>query len=736
MASTPITVDVFLKDHINYLSSYYDIDILANYGGGFKDYKDFKGVATRINVPIHRKIHLINDFLGLLSLIKLFKKNKYVSVHSVTPKAGLLAMTASFVTRVPNRIHWYTGQVWITKKGINKILLKFADKLINFFSTSNLVDSISQFQFLLENRIIGKKSRVIANGSICGVDANQFYRNNELRIKIRNELKINENETVVLYLGRMVKEKGIFDLIESISNLDEEFKICLLLVGGDEEDNINKILRIKLKSNIRVIYKSFTNNPEDYLNSSDIFCMPSYREGFGLSILEAAACSIPAVAYDIYGIRDAVISNETGILVRTGEIEALTNAIEFLIKNPEKRWEMGQKALNRAQEFFPRKLVVESLRDFYAQNVGYLSSKTGSKILHISASALTIKSFVEPFEAEFANRGFEVNYGVGIEEEFKFSNYISLPIKRGPYFPLAWLKSLELKKILLRHNPNIIFIHTPLSAFALIPLLKLIKNNGIKLIYIARGSLDESQFWVARVLWFLFDPTMWSVWDSIGVTNNYLYNKCLQKNRPVILLSIGGAPLNLGKTSVKMATSYIPREKLKLGWIGRLDKDKRLSDFIELLRILNQDHLLAVEGKIVGESVVGDKPEYISSTSSVVYYGWQEDPWAVLSDCDLLISTSIREGYSLVPVEAGYYGIPTIAYKNHGTSKSVAEIGGTLVERFDLTALVDQVIRWEKLSIEQKIALRENTSKRVNELIKNSNQIDEIMELIQLVGAR
>ena len=134
--------------------------------------------------------------------------------------------------------------------------------------------------------------------------------------------------------------------------------------------------------------------------------------------------------------------------------------------------------------------------------------------------------------------------------------------------------------------------------------------------------------------------------------------------------------------------------------------------------------------------MVGDKPEYISSTSSVVYYGWQEDPWAVLSDCDLLISTSIREGYSLVPVEAGYYGIPTIAYKNHGTSKSVAEIGGTLVERFDLTALVDQVIRWEKLSIEQKIALRENTSKRVNELIKNSNQIDEIMELIQLVGAR
>jgi glycosyltransferase involved in cell wall biosynthesis len=731
VVSSPTTASVFLKDHINYLSNYYDIDILANFD---KEHKEHKEHITRINVPIYRKINLIKDFIALLSLIKLFKKNEYVSVHSITPKAGLLAMTASFITGVPNRIHWYTGQVWVTKKGINRSLLKFADKLINFFSTSNLVDSESQFQFLIKNKIIGKKSKVIANGSICGVNTNRFYLNNKSRIKIRNELNINDDETVVLYLGRMVKDKGIFDLAESISNIGDESKICLLLVGEDEEGNIDKILGKKFKSNIRIIYRPFSNNPEDYFNSSDIYCMPSYREGFGLSILEAAACSIPAVAYDIYGVSDAVISNETGILVRVGKIDALTNAIEFLIKNPEKRWEMGQKALNRVQEFFTRELLVEGLRDFYLQNVGYLSSKTGSKILHISASGLTIKTFVEPFEAEFANRGFEVSYGVGEEEEFKFSNYISLPIKRGPYFPLAWLNYFKLKKIIFKNNPNIIFFHTPLSVFTFSPLLRLIKHKGIKLIYIARGSLDESQSWLTRFLWFLFDPTTWNIWDGIGVTNDYLYNKCLQKNRPVILLSIGGAPLNLGKTSAQMATSYIPREVLKLGWVGRLDKDKKLSDFIELLKILSENYSLSVKGKVVGASVPGDKPEQISTTASVDYYGWQDDPWKVLSDCDLLISTSIREGYGLVPVEAGFYGIPTIAYKNHGTFKSVTEIGGLLVESFNLIALAEQVIRWNALSDEEKIELRKNTSKKVNELIKKSNQSKELIDLIHLAG--
>ena len=733
VVSSPTTANVFLKDHMDYLSKYYDIDLLANFD---KDHKDHKDHITRINIPIYRKINLISDFIALLSLIKLFKKNEYVSVHSITPKAGLLAMTASFVSRVPSRIHWYTGQVWVTKKGINKSLLKFADKLINFFSTSNLVDSESQFQFLIKHKIIGEKSRIIANGSICGVNIDQFYPNKKSRIKIRNELNINENEIVVLYLGRMVKDKGVLDLVESISNLRDENKICLLLVGEDEEGIIDKILRKKLKSNIRLLYKSFVNNPEDYLNASDIYCMPSYREGFGLSILEAAACSIPAVAYNIYGVRDAVISNETGILVRVGEVEALTDAIDFLIKKPEKRWEMGQKALNRVQKFFNKELVVNGLRDFYLQNVGFSSSKTGTKILHISASGLTIKSFVEPFEADFANRGFEVSYGVGEGEEYKYSNYISLPIKRGPYFPLAWLNSLKIKKILLKNNPSIIFFHTPLSVFACSPLLRLIKNKGIKLIYIARGSLDESQSRLARVLWFLFDPTTWGIWDGIGVTNYYLYDKCLQKNRPTILLSMGGAPLNLGKTSIKTATSYIPGETLKLGWVGRLDRDKRLSDFIELLRILSQDYSLSVQGKVIGASVSGDKPEQISTTASLDYYGWKEDPWEVLSDCDLLISTSIREGYGLVPAEAGFYGIPTIAYKNHGTVKSVTEIGGTLVEKFDLTSLAEQVLRWIALSTEEKIVLRESTSKRVNDLLKNSYQSRELIELIHLAGVK
>ena len=127
VVSSPTTANVFLKDHIENLSKYYEIDIIANFDKERKEHKEHKERKehiTRINASIDRKINLKSDLAALFYLIKLFKKNEYVSVHSVTPKAGLLAMTAAFITQIPNRIHWFTGQVWVTKKGINRKLLK------------------------------------------------------------------------------------------------------------------------------------------------------------------------------------------------------------------------------------------------------------------------------------------------------------------------------------------------------------------------------------------------------------------------------------------------------------------------------------------------------------------------------------------------------------------------------------------------------------------------------------
>jgi glycosyltransferase involved in cell wall biosynthesis len=198
----------------------------------------------------------------------------------------------------------------------------------------------------------------------------------------------------------------------------------------------------------------------------------------------------------------------------------------------------------------------------------------------------------------------------------------------------------------------------------------------------------------------------------------------------VKLLSLGGAPLNLTHDE----SDWISNEELQIGWVGRLDRDKRITDFVEVVRILKERHLINVKGDVVGASIPGDQPEIISNFPFITFHGWQNNPWSIIENCDLLISTSIREGYGLVPVEAGYYGIPTIAYINHGTSKSVGEIGGVLVEKLDVDGLVNEVLKWNAKSKTEKNELRKETKQKVKDLIKKSNQTQELIELIKLAG--
>ena len=731
VVSTPVTANVFLVAHIKELSKFYDIDLISNFDNFEVENSEY---FSKIIVPIFRRISLVNDFKTLIRLIYIFRTKKYVSVHSVTPKAGLLSMLAAFLTGRPNRIHWYTGQVWVNKSILKRIPLKLFDKFINFLTTKNLVDSHSQFDFLRENGVITNKSYVIANGSICGVDKNRFYPDVNKRNKIRTALNIPNSDILLLFVGRIVKDKGVFDLIESLKYLKDQNNICLLLVGADEENNISKIYAQGLKSGIRLIYKPFTSNPEDYVQASDIFCMPSNREGFGLSVIEAAACAVPAVAFDIYGIRDAIAHNETGLLSKLGDISGLARSITFLIENPELRLKMGQRALARTERLFSSHLVVSGLKDFYFEHVGFITNESKEKCLNIAAAPLTIENFVHPFDDELHAAEIDSLYASSFINNLDNKKFITFPIKRGVLFPLDWFKSLKILKKIKKVNPSIIVFHSPITVFTFIPILKILKKNGYKLVYIARGSLDESESKSAKVLWFFIDPTAWRIWDSIGVVNEFLYSKCLKKNRKVKMLSLGGAPPNIGTSTHYVTTDSYDKNKIILGWMGRLDRDKRLIDFIKVVQILREKYRLNVEGRVVGAAIPGDKPEKIPTLEFIKYYGWQKDPWSILKNCSLLINTSIREGYGLVSIEAGYYGIPTIAYSNHGSQKSVRETGGVLVEKYNLNSLLEEVLKWNALTQVEKRKLQQVIKNRTDTLIGSTNLVQELLDLYELAN--
>lgn len=366
VATVPFALIVFMMPHVFVLSEKYDVTLIAN--GQESDVKLLLGENVKfIPIAIERKIAILRDIYILLQLYRIFRQNRFDVVHSLMPKAGLLAMLASFFSGVPIRIHTFTGQVWANKSGIGRLVLKALDKITVLCATSLLTDSFSQSNFLIAQNIVHKeKISVLGHGSVCGVDITRFKSNLIARNSIRSSLGIPDDAIVFLYLGRLNRDKGIQDLASAFCLLADEIpKTHLMVVGPDEGGMAIELHKILNKYSHRFHLVGFTDKPEDYMASADIFCLQSYREGFGSVIVEAAAVGLPAIASNIYGITDAIVDGETGILHEAGNVEEIGFALRALSMSEDIRREMAQKAKSRVHQYFTTDIVKQEMRKFY-----------------------------------------------------------------------------------------------------------------------------------------------------------------------------------------------------------------------------------------------------------------------------------------------------------------------------------------------------------------------------------
>ena len=373
VTSVELTVTAFLLEHLNALVKLYDVTVITNTRNA--NFLASQGIDVKvIHLEFSRKIRLMNDIYCLVILIIIFIKNRFSAVHSVTPKAGLLAMIAAFLVRVPFRVHTFTGQVWVSRKGFARFVLKTIDRLIGSLTTYNLVDSRSQCDFLINERILKKqKTIVLGNGSISGVNLQRFNANSGARISVRQELMIPDSAFVFIYLGRLNLDKGILDLAKAFSQLPDS-KSYLLIVGPDEGSLISSIQAINKSKINRVIFVGETNKPERYLSASDVLCLPSYREGFGSVVIEAAAMSVSCIASNIYGLTDAVENKETGLLHEAKDIQGIKKCMEFYLFNPKASVEFGKAAFERVRLKFDSRVVTENWVNFYLQHVSQIKN--------------------------------------------------------------------------------------------------------------------------------------------------------------------------------------------------------------------------------------------------------------------------------------------------------------------------------------------------------------------------
>lgn len=338
------------------------VTLVCSNGPEVQALRQIPGVSI-VLIDIPRAISVGRDLIALWGLIRYFRKEKFDVVHSITPKAGLLSMLAAWLVRVPVRMHTFTGQPWVELTGVKRQIVKVADKFSARFSTINYTDSHSQMEFLIDEGVVARsKIKTLGSGSLAGIDVRRFNpeRFAERRSDIRRELRLNDRSKVVVFVGRMTRDKGIVELVSAFADLQSKgFDYQLLLVGPQEMDRdplpTDTLYIMQTNASIRCV--GYSNEPEKYLAVSDVLCLPSYREGFGSVILEAAAMGLPSIGTDIVGVRDAIVSGKTGLLVPPKNVEALQKALAYLLEGHAVRCKLGQQARIRALRDFDASAV-------------------------------------------------------------------------------------------------------------------------------------------------------------------------------------------------------------------------------------------------------------------------------------------------------------------------------------------------------------------------------------------
>lgn len=378
VTSVPFFLVTQLKGQMTYLHACgMDVTMVTSQGDELRQLEPKTGLE-HVVIEIRRRPAPWHDFMALLQMVRLFRAKRFQIVHSTTPKAGLLTAVASALARVPVRLHTFTGQPWVTMKGVLRWISRSSDRMICSLNTHVYADSPSQRRYLIDEGIVDAEHiDVIGAGSLAGVDVQRFSRNrfsSADRARIRRDLGISSQARIVAFIGRVTREKGIDELLEAVCILRREGQaVELLLIGPSDEvvetgrGGKGEKLGCVLEEGAPVHRVGYTDAPEAYLSIADVLCLPSYREGFGTVVIEAAAMGVPAVGTAITGLSDAVVDEVTGLLVPPRNVSALAVALRRLITDDALRSRLSENARERCKAQFDAQVVNRQLAGEYAR---------------------------------------------------------------------------------------------------------------------------------------------------------------------------------------------------------------------------------------------------------------------------------------------------------------------------------------------------------------------------------
>jgi glycosyltransferase involved in cell wall biosynthesis len=367
ITTVPLSLDKILDGQLSFMNNHYEVIAVSSEKEYLIRCAKNEGVRFK-HIEMTRKITPIKDFISLIKLISFLKKERPLIIHSHTPKAGILAMLASKITNIPIRLHTVAGLPLMEEKGSKKKLLELIEKLTYSFSTFVFTNSNGLYKYIIENNYVSKnKLKVIGNGSSNGVDIN-YFSPTSVSVKEKEKLKLSlgilENDFTFVFVGRIVADKGINELINAFDTISFQNNAIKLLLVGEQESHLDPLNENTLKlisTNKNIIKTGFQKDIRPFLAVSDALVFPSYREGFPNVIMQAGAMELPVIATNINGCNEIIINEKNGVLIELKNNGAIVKAMVRLIEDEAFYKNLKSNARSMIISRFERKVICEKI---------------------------------------------------------------------------------------------------------------------------------------------------------------------------------------------------------------------------------------------------------------------------------------------------------------------------------------------------------------------------------------
>ncbi len=342
VTTVPISLGGLLEGQLKFMSQHFDIIGVSSSGKN----NDLEKVSLDEGVPTYaiemtRKITPIKDIIAVYKLYKLFKREKPFIVHSHTPKAGTLSMLAAKLANVPHRLHTIAGLPLLVASGFKRFILNTVEKITYSCATKIYPNSFGLKHIILDHKFTKEeKLQVIAKGSSNGIDTNRFNPNKDKdqnkKLQLKKDLNILDTDFVFVFVGRLVSDKGVNELIEAFEKISKKQNNVKLLLVGTYENELDPLLPKTIhviENNKNIISTGWVDDVYPYFTISDVLTFPSYREGFPNVVMQAGAMGLPSIVTDINGCNEIIIEGKNGTIIPVENSDILHSKMLQILSN-------------------------------------------------------------------------------------------------------------------------------------------------------------------------------------------------------------------------------------------------------------------------------------------------------------------------------------------------------------------------------------------------------------------